>query len=58
MKYSESCYINYNFVINDISSDSTYLYLATSDGIKVLDKETLSIVKTLLSTQNILKLDL
>lgn len=58
MKYSESCYIDYNFVINDISSDSTYLYLATSSGIKVLDKETLSIVKTLLPTQNILKLDL
>ncbi len=58
MKYSEACYVNYNFVINDISSDATYLYLATSSGIKVLDKETLSIVKTLLPAQNILKLDL
>ncbi|NCC70388.1 hypothetical protein EOM09_02295, partial [bacterium] len=58
MKYSESCYYDYNFVINDISSDSTYLYLATSDGIKVLDKETLSIIKTLLPAENVLKLDL
>jgi len=58
MKYSESCYADFNFVINDISGDSDYIYIATSDGIKVLDKETLSIIRTLLSSQNILKLDL